>query len=432
MKICIVGAGVVGSYIARKLSQEGYDIAIIDKNKEKIEDIQRTLDVASYNCDAFSEGCIEHLRDYELFVVVTNNDAVNLSIALMLKAVFKKDKILVRIDEEILSKSEIENFLDIEIVNAFNEIIKNIETVIKYPFMEFFNEFEQGRFLVFSYKVSNKDGFVNRSISEFNSIREEIPFTIALIERDGRVYIPSGKKVLLKDDIIYILLEKRHLDNFIEKFKIQNEPAKNIHFLGLSRRGFAILKKLSEQGSFQIKVYEPDINLCEKAAEEFPDITVIRTKLIDEETLKSEGIGEADLVISASYREENILACMLAKRLGAKKVLALLEHPEYEEMARLLGIDIPLIARKIVARRVYRKIRHKGLVDTFELIKNIDISEIPVDRKKAGKKVSEISSGNFVILGIKRDNQMYIAKGNTLLEEGDILIVLEKEEDEEF
>ncbi len=174
------------------------------------------------------------------------------------------------------------------------------------------------------------------------------------------------------------------------------------------------------------------MKLCEKAAEEFPDVTVIHTKLIDEETLKSEGIGETDLVISASYREENILACMLAKRLGARKVLALLEHPEYEDMARILGIDIPLIARKILARRVYRRIRYKGLVDTFELIKNIDVSEIPVDKKKAGKKVEEISSGNFVILGIKRYDQMYIAKGNTVLEEGDILIVLEKEENEEL
>lgn len=71
MKICIIGAGVVGSYLAKKLSEEGYDIAVIDKDKDKIEELQRTVDVASYNCDAFKEECIADLKDYELFIVVT-------------------------------------------------------------------------------------------------------------------------------------------------------------------------------------------------------------------------------------------------------------------------------------------------------------------------------------------------------------------------
>ncbi|WP_457644656.1 NAD-binding protein [Persephonella sp.] len=428
MKICIIGAGVVGSYLAKKLSEEGYDIAVVDKDRDKIEELQRSVDVASYHCDAFKEECISELKEYELFIVVTNKDEINLSIALMLRAVFKKEKILVRIDEDILSKKEIENFLSIDIVNTFNEIYKNIEMILKYPFMTTFNELDDGKFLLFSYKVSKYDGFINRKIADLNEIRIKIPFTIALLERDGKFIIPTGQKVILEDDIIYILLEKSYLERFIDAFKIKNDPIRSIYFLGISKLGLSLVKKIRTFKNLEIKIFEPDIDLCEQAAEICPESTVIHTGLIDEDILRNEGIDGADLVISASYREENILSCMLAKRLGAKKILAFIEHPEYEDIAHILGIDVPLVARKIVARRVYRKIKHKGFIDTFEIMKNLKVSEIYVDKKLADRKVEEISSGNFVILGIKRDDEMYIARGNTVLLKGDILIVLEKEE----
>jgi len=430
MKICIVGAGVVGSYLAKKLSLEGYDVAIIDKDRDKIEEIQNTTDVAAFTCDAFEEECIREFSDYDFFIVVTNKDEINLSVALMLKAVFKKERILVRVDKDILSKKEIESFLGVEIVNTFSEIYRNIENIVKYPFMSYINELNQGKFVLFGYKIKKEDRLKNTKISDFKEIREKVPFTIVLIERDGKDIIPTGDRVLLEGDIIYILLEKKYIDTFIKEFGISFKPVENVYFLGVSQLGFGIIKKLSQLKNVKIKVIEPDINYCEKIAEEVPDALVIHGKYTDEELLKKENLNEADLVISASYKERGILACILAKKLGAKKVLALIEQPEYEEIAHSLDIDIPIVSRKLVARKVYRRIRHKGFVDTFELKEDIHIYEIVVDRKIEGKTIAEISTGDFIVLGIKRDDEMYIASGNTVLMEGDVLIVLSKGENE--
>jgi len=431
MRICIVGAGVVGSYLARKLSGEGYDIAIIDKDSKKIEDLQMHADIAAYNCDAFDENCIGQLKDYDLYIVATNKDEINLSVALMLKAVYNREKIFVRVDKDILSKQEIERFLKVEIVNTFKEIYKNVETIIDYPFISYFNELEEGKFIIFSYRAKRPDIFTNSKISALKELRDKIPFTLVLIERDGKYFIPRGDKTILEEDILYILLEKERLREFALLAKIQYSPVKNIVFLGMSKVGFSILRKINKEKKIKIKVVEEDIKICEEIASEFPEVMVLNGKITDQELLESEGIGSAELVISASYKEDNILACIIAKKLGAKKVLAVIEKPEYEEIAHSLGIDIPIVARKLIARKVYRKIRHRGFKDIFELKENLRVYEKTVDKELSGMSISEIPLKNSIVLSVVREGKMNIVHGNFVLKTGDILVILEKEDEYE-
>ncbi|WP_457625605.1 NAD-binding protein [Persephonella sp.] len=431
MRICIVGAGVVGSYLARKLSGEGYDIAIIDKDSKKIEDLQMHADIAAYNCDAFDENCIGQLKDYDLYIVATNKDEINLSVALMLKAVYNREKIFVRVDKDILSKQEIERFLKVEIVNTFKEIYKNVETIIDYPFISYFNELEEGKFIIFSYRAKRPDIFTNSQVSALKELRDKIPFTLVLIERDGKYFIPRGDKTILEEDILYILLEKERLREFALLAKIQYSPVKNIVFLGMSKVGFSILRKINKEKKIKIKVVEEDIKICEEIASEFPEVMVLNGKITDQELLESEGIGSAELVISASYKEDNILACIIAKKLGAKKVLAVIEKPEYEEIAHSLGIDIPIVARKLIARKVYRKIRHRGFKDIFELKENLRVYEKTVDKELSGISISEIPLKNSIVLSVVREGKMNIVHGNFVLKTGDILVILEKEDEYE-
>ncbi|MDQ7056243.1 MAG: NAD-binding protein [Persephonella sp.] len=430
MKICIIGAGVVGSYLAKKLSQEGYDVAIIDKDRKKIEEIQTHIDVAAFNCDAFDEECIGQLSEYDLFIVATNKDEINLSVALMLKAIYGKDKVIVRVDKDILSKKEIEKFLAVEIVNTFNEIFRNIQAFIRYPFISSINELEAGKFVIFSYTVKRPDLLSNTKISDLKEIRDRVPFTVVLIERNGKPYIPSGNKVILEGDTVYILAEKDRLEKLIKALNIQIKPVKSVTFLGMSKVGMSILKKIYGSG-LNIKVIEEDIQLCESIATQFPEVMVLNGKITDKHLLESEQVGGSDIIISSSYREDNILSCILVKKLGAKKVIAIIENPEYEEIAQSLGIDIPIVSRKMIARKVYKRIKHRGFIDIFELKENIKIYELHVGNEMEGKKVSEISTGRFVILGVVREDKMKMVSGEFLLKGGDKLIILEIEEAEE-
>ncbi len=428
MKICIIGAGVVGSYLAKNLSKEGYEVAVIDKDKSKINEISKNIDVIAYNCDAFNENCISIVKDYDLFIIATNSDKTNLAITLILRAVLGKKKILVRVNDDTLSKPEIEKFLGIEIFNAYTEVLKVINNIIKYPFISSLYELEEGDLILFTYKISSDDKFFNKKLLEFKNIRENLPFTIALIERNLEKIIPTGDTILKEGDIVYILLEKNNLKKFIETFNLPNKEVKNIFILGYSKLVLKILEELTKLKKSKIKFIDGNLANCELVAEKFPNILVLHSKLTDEEFLKAENIGNADLVIGSSSSEEGILACILSKQLGAKKVLAMLEQPELEKLVYSLGIDVPIVSRKLLARKVYKKIKHRGFLDTFELSDDINIFEIYVNKDLAGKKVYEISKRNFVILSIEREGKLKIVHGNTILKENDILIVLQKED----
>jgi trk system potassium uptake protein TrkA len=428
LKICVIGVGVVGSYLAKNLSNEGYEVAVIDKDKEKINEISKTIDVVAYNCNAFNEDCISLVKDYDLFIVATNSDKTNLAITLILRAVLGKKKILVRVNDDTLSKPEIEKFLGIEIFNAFSEVLKVINNIIKYPFISSLYELEDGDLILFTYKVNKKDKLFNKKLVQFKEIREKLPFTIALIEREGEKLIPTGNTVLKEGDVVYILIEKDNLNKFIKEFNLPNRETKNIFILGYSKLTLKILEELTKQKKLKIKFFDGDLSKCELVAEKYPNVLVLNSKLTDEEFLKSENIGNADLVISSSSSEEGILACILAKQLGAKKVIAMLEQPELEKLVYSLGIDVPIVSRKLLARKVYKKIKHRGFLDTFELSDDINIFEIYVNESLAGKKVYEISKKNFVILSIERDGKLMIVHGNTVLKKNDILIVLQKDD----
>lgn len=424
MRICIIGAGVVGKYLAENLSKEGYEIAIIDKDRKKIIPVVENLDVLAVECDVLKDRCIYKLKDFDLFIVATDRDEVNISIALLLRAILKTPKIIVRTKETILSDREIASFLDIEIFDTYNEVITTIDNIIKYPSISSIYEFEDGKLVLFTYKIK-KDDFLNgKRLIDLRDIRKTLKFTVALVERNNTKIIPSGSTQLLEGDNIYILLEKNNLHHWLGKFLIRNEIIRNIYILGYSKLGFHIIEHLYNK--FNIKVFEPDLKKCEELATRFPKILVLNTSLTDKETLIMEEIGNADLVISPSHREDSILASILSKQLGAKKVMAVIENPEYERIISTLGIDIPIVSRKLIAKRVYRAIRHRRILDSFDLGEEISLKEILVDRELRDKKVHQISKENFIILSLERNGELYLVDGNTQLREGDILLVLER------
>jgi trk system potassium uptake protein TrkA len=431
MKICIIGAGVVGSNIAKTLSSEGYHVVVVDKDREKVEELQNFLDVSAFVCDALDDRCLDNFSDFDFFIIATDKDEVNISISVFVKSIFSsKKKVLIRINRNLFYIKEIQKFLNIDIVNTFEEVYNNIKWIIEYPFLSSINELEDGKFILIGFKVSEDNFLKNKKLSDLKPLRDKIPFTIALIERNGKDIFPSGDRVILEGDYLYLLLEKENLDSFISMLQIKNPQVKSIVFLGISDFLFEILRKLLTEKNLKIKVIEKSMEKCERIAEEFPEVLVIHGKTTDEELLEREGISEADIVLSMTYSEEGILACILSKTLGAKKIVALVDKPEYEEISNLLGIDMTIVPRKLVARKVYQKIGHKGFIDIFELKKDVHVFEKKVGKDLDGKHISDKFKKNILVLAVKRDNSLYIASGKTVLKEGDYLILMEARENE--
>ena len=424
MKICIIGAGIVGKYLAENLSKEGYEIAVVDKDKEKLIPLVEKYDLLAIHCDILNENCINKIKDFNLFIVATNRDEINISVASLIRATLKTPKIIVRTKKTSLYNSQLASFLNIEIFDKYEEVIKTIDNIIKYPFISSIYEFEDGKLVLFTYKVQKSDILNGKKLIDLKDIRNKLKFTIALIERKEDKIIPSGSTEIKEGDNLYILIEWENLSRWVDSLKGKRETIHSIYILGYSRLTVYLIKHLNN--NFKIKVFEPDFKKCEELAIEFPNILVLNTSLTDKETLIEEEIGKADLVISPTHREDSILASILSKQLGAKKIIAVIENPEYERIVSALGIDVPIVSRKLIGKKVYKAIKHRKILDSFDLGGEISLKEIIVDKKLNDKKVYQISKKDFVILSLERDGKLFLVNGNTVLKKGDILVVLEK------
>ncbi|WP_456397455.1 NAD-binding protein [Desulfurobacterium sp.] len=425
-KVCIIGAGVVGSSLAKKLAVSGYEIAVIDKNGAKIEDLTSTLDIMGIDCDATEVGCLDKVKDFELFIVVTDSDERNIAIAAILKSFFKKEKIIIRVSKNAFAAPPIKELLGVEPVNILTEVITKIIDTIRFPFARSVVRFEKGKLILLNYMVSSEDIFAGKQIKELQALRKLIPFTIAALERDGKVTIPDGDTIVYPGDSLFFVIKEEDIKVFQEHLLKNAEPVRLAFILGHSKFTVELLKRIADFEGLKIKLVEPDLQKCEEIAGEFPNIDVLHGEVTDVELLKSEGIDKAGLVIAITEDEENnVLSCILAKKLGAKKAAALIAHSEYENIIESIGIDTPIVPRKLLASRVYTTLSSKSLLDVFELRENIEILEMQVGSEWDGKQISEIKCKECpLVLALKRGNDIQVVGGDTVVKKGDILICI--------
>ncbi|RUM44490.1 MAG: potassium transporter TrkA [Desulfurobacterium sp.] len=428
MKVCIIGAGVVGSYLAKKLSREDHEIAIVDINADKASQLAYGYDVLSVNCDALSVNCLKKVESFELFVVVTESDEKNIAIATLLRGIFGKERVIVRVSNKAFSSPPVKEFLGCEVVNILSETVQTVLSQIKYPFAHGAIRLESEGIVILKYLVGLEDFVAGKRISELKSVREKVDFTIVALEREGKVLIPKGENFIFPGDRIYIAVKEDRVSELVGALGIRFEPVKTVFVLGYSKFTEELLSVLSDFKGIKVKFFSPDKGICENISGRFPSVDVFHGEFTEVELLKEEGIGSSDLTISLSDDEEtNILASILAKKLGTKKVCTLILHPEYENIVESIGIDVPLIPRKLLASRVYRQLSRKGFLEVFELSDSLEVVETTVPEAYSGKTISELKNRTFgLIVAVKRGKETKLAKGNTVLLSGDTIICIEK------
>ncbi len=427
MKVCIVGAGVVGSYLTKKLSREGFEVAVIDVDSSKLEVLSYNYDVMAVNCSALDVNCLKSVQDFDLFVVVTESDEKNLSIALLLKSLFKKERVIVRVSNKAFSSPPVKEFLRCEVVNILSETVQAVLNQVKYPFALDVVRLEKEEIVILKIKVSSESSLAGKQILELSSIREKLPFTIVAIEREGKTIIPSGTNFIYPGDILYIAVKEEDASELAGLLGIEFSPVKLIFIFGYSRFTEELLTQLSNL-PVKVRFVCSEIEKCEEISGKFSKVDVFHGEFSDMDFLKEEGIEKADLSISITEDEEqNILSAVLCKKLGVRKTLALIMHPEYESIVTSIGIDVPVIPRKLLASKVYRQLSHRKFIDIFEISEDLEVVEIKVPEKSLNRQIKDANLCNLIV-AVKKKSGTELAKGDTLLEAGDTLICIKKRE----
>ncbi|WP_297209732.1 MULTISPECIES: Trk system potassium transporter TrkA [Thermodesulfovibrio] len=431
MRIIIVGAGEVGYQIAKFLTYEGADVVIIDRDGAKLRRISEELDIATIEAEgsdpsAFKEAGADKA---DLLLAVTNSDETNMIACLLGKAMFNIKRKIARIrnpdyffNKELLGKSN----LDIDpAINPELEAAEAVARLIENPFASEVIGFEQGKILVIGFKIP-KDSPVNGK--KLKSVRSLInqEFIIGVIERDENVIVPSGDDIIQEGDIVYMPIPREKIQEVAQSLGVVATPSKKIMILGGGRIGYYIANKMENKAD--IKIIEKDSERCKFLSKHLGKTLILHGDGADKQILLEENIQNTDTYIACSNNDElNIMASLLAKKLGAKKVISLVNRTDYVPLAHNLGIQSVLSPRLITASIILRYLRRGEVISLTAIAENkAEIMEIEVSNKSSlvGRTLKEgIFPKNSILGAIIRDDRIIIPSGDDLIRERDKLII---------
>lgn len=416
MKICIAGAGEVGSFLAEKLAKENYEVALIDKNPVKVENLAFKYNLLALHCDATEEECLKNCKDYGLFIFLTDNDEVNLSCALLAREAFNAKRIIVRFFKPHYGK--VVESLNFKGIPTVDYTVRSLNLLLTYPFA--LSVWEIGELLVFKVRLSTQKGLIGKTLKELSPVRSEVPFSVILLRRKGKFFLPKGETELKAGDIVYIAVDRERVLKLASLLGLDSERVKTLFVFGYSKYLPYWLETLKES-PMEIKFFHPNLKVCEEISARFPNVYAFNSLLTDEETLLAEGIEGADYVWSLHESDEtNIVNALFAKSLGAKRVGVLLKHPQYESFVYNWAADGYVLPKKLIASKIYSYLKGKEISQFVELEAGIDVYEMVYRGEEKPLKSLSLKGCDFVV-SVERGNKTFIPTGSSLIKEGDRL-----------
>lgn len=430
MKICIIGAGKVGTEIAKRVSEDDHDVVIVDRDGAKLEAVQERLDVLTIKGNGGTSQVLNNpdVAHSDLLIAVTNSDEINIIACSRAKKMHGVKKTIARVRDpdyayDLLPTKEewgIDLLINPEFAAA-TEIARQL--TLNLPIHT--EPFGDGKILMAEIPVEQAGTLLaNKKLYELDFPKGT---RVVAVSRDGDILIPGGSDTLLPGDIIYVLGKLQSISQLSYRIKGKKRRIKKVMILGGGRIGYYLAAKLSGIG-IDVKVIEKNKERCVDLAERLPNVLVLQADGTDFEFLQREGVKDVDgFVAVTGYDEENLLISLLAKQAGAKQVIAKVSRPAYTSLVERLGVDSAVSPRLITFSEILRFISGGKLLSVFVLLNGkAEIVELVAQEnsKIVNKPLKKAGLPKGVIIGaILRKGQSIIPEGDAVVLPGDRLII---------
>lgn len=428
MKVIIVGAGEVGTYLAKLLSKERIDTVLLDKNAEALNNLS-DFDLMTVVGSPSSVKSLKEagVKDTQLFVAVTPEESMNIT-ACMLASNLGAKKALARIDNYEYLLPENRSFFERLGVHSmiYPEMLAADEIVhsLRRPWMRFWYELYGGKLVIVGIKIRENASILKIPLYELT--KDGSFFHIVGIKRYSATIIPRGNDMIKNGDIVFFTTTPEHLPALREMTGKEDYEINNVMIMGGSR--IAVRTCLSMPDNIDIKIIEKDKERCYWLTEQVSNAMIIHGDARDTELLKEEGIKNMDAFLALTATSEaNILACMAAKRFSVRRTVAEVENIDYITMAEKLDIGTLINKKLIAASHIYKYLLEADVSNVKTMtIANADVAElIATENSKVVKKqVKELDlPKDLTIGGLIRNDQAVIVNGQTQIQPGDHVIV---------
>lgn len=438
MKIIIVGAGQVGSSLSVNLVKEGNDVTLIDKSPDLLENIADKIDLQTIHGNGAHPRILEAAGAHkaDMIVAVSKSDETNMIACQVAYTVFGVEKKIARIrDLEYLNyenlfadeSTPIDYTISPDLI-ASNYIKKLISNQGTHQIFNFSND--EDSFINIFYEENNDN---ENSIKHYQTSCDKFNSKICAFIRNDKLFSIEDDDILQADDELLIICKEENIVDVTKIFKSVKDN-KRIMITGGGNIGKHLSESMSE--NFQVKVIEKNEDRAEYLSEVLDDVTIINADSSNEDILLEENIEHMDVFCALTNDDEaNILSAMLAKKLGSKTVMSIINKTSYSDLVEKQEIDIIISPEDLTIGALLTHIRKGSILKAHSLMHGfLELLEIEVrdnpDTKILGKNIGQLNlSENIVLCCIIRNNEFIFDSSNILLEQSDRLVCLVNKKD---
>lgn len=429
MKIVIVGAGEVGSHLAKLLSREEQDVMLVDDDAERLASIDANYNLMTLRGSAISFNTLRQagVGKCDLFIAVTPDETRNVTSCTIAKSIGAR-KTVARIDNyEFLDKHN-SDFFTRQGVNAliYPEYLaaQEIITALRRNWVRHWFELHDGKLVIVGVKLRDNARIVGMHLKDF--ARTEHNFHVAAIKRRHETIIPRGDDLLKPGDILYFATMRDHVSDLLELCGKEEFRIRKVVIMGGSRIAIRLAHMAGDE--FRIKIIDNDMAQCRRLPEKCPNCDIVYGDARDIDVLRDEGVDEADAFIALSDSSEtNILTCLTAKELGIRKTVAEVENLQFISEAEGLNIGTVINKKLLASSKIFQILLDTDVTSSKCLaLADAEVAEIEVkpNSKVTRGPVKSLSLPyGMTIAGLIRGENGMLVTGNTVIEAGDHVVV---------
>lgn len=435
MKIIIIGAGQVGATLAENLANEDNDITVVDTDVKRLRELQDRLDIQTVEGHGAHPHVLEQAggNDTDMLIAVSNQDETNMVACQVAETLFKTPTKIGRVRSSAYTgRPELfgNNALPIDVrISPEKEVTKHIHRLIRYPGALQVMEFAEGRVQLVVVRAEKGGPLIDQPISYLREHMPSIQTRIAAIYRDGKSITPDGNTQIRTNDEVFFLAAQRDVLDVMSELRPLDTPYRRIMIAGGGNIGERLAHTLEKE--YRVKIIERGAGRCRYLSENLDSTIVLHGDASKQELLLEENIESTDVFCALTNNDEaNIMSSMLAKRLGVRTVMTIINNPAYVDIVQEGMIDIAISPQHTTISTLLSFIRRgdvvnvhslrRGAAEALEAVAHGDYRS----SKVVGRTLSNIPLPEGANIGaVVRGDEVLIATGDLMIQSEDHVII---------
>ena len=435
MKIIILGAGQVGSSVAQNLASEANDITVVDSRAEVLRDLQDRIDIRTVLGPASHPEVLTRAgaEDADMILAVTNSDETNMIACQVAYTLFHTPIKVARVrSQEYLRYPKLftQEALPVDVLISPEQLVTDyIQRLIEQPEALQVLDFADGRVQLVAVRAVRGGPLVGQELAELRQHMPGVEARVAAIFRRGSAILPKGDSVIEADDEVFFIAARKHIRAVTSELRNLDKPVKRVIIAGGGNIGLRLAESI--EAKYQVKLIDCNPETTRRLSERLGKSIVLLGDAADEELLLEENIENTDVFCALTNDEEaNILSAMLAKRLGARKVMSLINRPAYVDLVQSEAIDIAVSPQQATIGSLLTHVRRgdvaavhslrRGAAEAIEAVAHGDQKT----SKVVGRAVEDLKLPPGTTIGaIVRGEEVIIAHHDTVIASEDHVIL---------